>query len=92
MSAALFQGEQGFVLCFLFTHTNKLQLVLNILGTEYIFVPLFQGEQGFVLCFLFTHTNKLQLVLNILGTEYIFVPFTSLYINFKTGTYKLYPQ
>ena len=28
-----------FVLCFPFAHMNNLQLVLNILGTEYIFVP-----------------------------------------------------
>ena len=43
VSDALFWGQQGeihlFVLCFRLAHTNNLQSVLNILGTEHTFVP-----------------------------------------------------
>ena len=51
VSAALFWGQPGeiflFVLSSPFTHMNKLQSVLNVLGTEHIFEPFITLYKNF---------------------------------------------
>ena len=74
-------------------HKPHLLLFRSIAGTGDL---LSNHAPGILFCFVFpfckTRVIYDQLFKNTLGTAYIFVPFTALYINFRTDTYKLYPQ